>query len=300
MSSTPFEVIDNVDVAHQPFMNDTMETSIREYVARNKPTLCILTPCYGGLCHVNYTVCLIETIKIFLHFSFPLKINFCKNDSLVSRARNNLIAKAMHDDETTHILFIDNDISWKPIDIFQLILSDKSIIGGAYPLKRYEWKNCLSINQELLDKKNNSPLKDMISDDDMIRSEMLRFNVNYLTNPVTLENFMIKVRHVATGFMMIQRRVIENMILAYPSTKYTDDIGFLTEDENKFAYALFDCCVEGGHYLSEDWLFCNRWRKMNEDVFIHVGMDFVHTGMEDYAGSLLSSLLKKQIVNKTE
>ena len=63
---------------------------------------------------------------------------------------------------------------------------------------------------------------------------------------------MVKVRHVATGFMMIQRNVIENMMIAYPSTKYTDDIGFLTEDENKFAYALFDCCVEDGHHLPED------------------------------------------------
>ena len=26
--------------------------------------------------------------------------------------------------------------------------------------------------------------------------------------------------------------------------------------------------VEDGRYLSEDWMFCHRWRKMNEDVYI--------------------------------
>ena len=158
----------------------------------------------------------------------------------------------MKDSEATHLLFIDNDITWNPTDILKLILSEKCIIGGVYPLKRYDWKKCIDINQELLDEKNNSSLKYSISDDDAVRSKMLKFNVNYLSNPITVENNMVKVRHVATGFMMIQRNVIENMMIAYPSTKYTDDIGFLTEDENKFAYALFDCCVEDGHHLSED------------------------------------------------
>ena len=63
------------------------------------------------------------------------------------------------------------------------------------------------------------------------------------------------------------------MFIAYPSTKYSDDVGFLTENENKYAYALFDCGVEDGHYLSEDWMFCNRWRKINEDVFVDTTTD---------------------------
>ena len=49
--------------------------------------------------------------------------------------------------------------------------------------------------------------------------------------------------------MMIQRNVIEKMTTSYHSTKYTDDINFLTTDENKYAYALFDCGVVDDHYL---------------------------------------------------
>lgn len=306
--SSTFEVIDDINETFQTRKKDgpneellkdgprytsvkiDLGKIVQDFIIEKKPTLYILTPCFGGICHVNYVQCLLETIALFSHFKFPLKIEFCKNDSLISRARNNLIAKAMNDPNTTHMLFIDNDIGWNPVGIFKLIVSNKYLIGGAYPLKQYEWKNTLSINQEILDIKNTSFLKNEVSDDDAIRSKLLKFNVNFLNKGLGVKDDAGKVMHIATGFMMIRRETIETMFIAYPSTKYIDDVGFLTNDENKFAYALFDCCVEDGHYLSEDWMFCHRWRKMNEDVYLNVGLNFIHTGMQDYSGSFLLSL----------
>ena len=298
INSKSYNVVDEVNDSYIGFSNvaetvSSFENEVKEYVIKNKPLVVILTPCYGGLCHVNYTICLIETIKIFNYFSIPLQVDFCKNDSLVSRARNNLVAKAMNRREMTHIMFIDNDISWNPNDVIKLMLDDKNLIGGVYPLKKYEWLKCLEIDKELLDVKNTSYLKDVVSDIDTIRSKMLKYNVNFLTNTLQVDKNIGKVRHIATGFMMIKRGVIENMSLAYPATKYSDDVGFLREDENNFAFALFDCGVEDGHYLSEDWMFCHRWNKMNEDVYIDVSINLVHTGMEDYSGSFLTSLLPK-------
>ena len=100
-----------------------------------------------------------------------------------------------------------------------------------------------------------------------------------------------EVKHVPTGFMMIQRNTIEKMMEAYTSTKYTDDVGFLEDHENKYAFALFDCGVEDNHYLSEDWLFCNRWNKIGGSLWIDVSINLSHSGLEDYHGSLLSTLL---------
>ena len=81
----------------------------------------ILTPCYGGVSYVNYTECLISTIQLFKLYNININVVFCKGDSLVTRARNNLIAKAMNDPEMTHMLFIDNDITWEPFDILKLM-----------------------------------------------------------------------------------------------------------------------------------------------------------------------------------
>jgi len=241
-----------------------------------------------------------NTVELFRKLNIPLKIEFCKNDSLVSRARNNLIARAMTDKEATHFMFIDNDISWDPTDILKLIIAEKDLIGGIYPLKNYDWDKLVSdpanpynsnIVKSWIQKKNDSQLKSMLPDAAMIQHNLLRYNVNYLGNCLEIENNLAKVKHLATGFMLIRRNLLENMMKAFPSTKYTDDVNFLKPEENAMAYALFDCGVEEGHYFSEDWLFCSRWSKMGGSIFIDVSINLTHTGIEDYRGCYISSII---------
>ena len=273
---------------------ETFEQKINDYIKKNDPKLFILTPCYGGMCHVNYLTCLINTITLFKQLNFPIQIEFCKNDSLVSRARNNLIARALTDPKSTHYMFIDNDISWDPFDILKLVLADKELIGGIYPLKNYDWSklaNDPNYVSNLLKKKNESQLTSIISDEKMIQHNMLKYNVNYLANVLEIDNNLAKVKHVATGFMLIKRELLVKMMKSFPSTKYVDDVNFLREDENEFAYALFDCGVEEGHYFSEDWLFCHRWTKMGNEIWIDVSISLTHTGTEDYCGSYISSII---------
>ena len=270
-----------------------LEEKIKCFVEKYSPKLYILTPCFGGICYVNYTHCLIKTMHLFGYFNFNMDVIFCKNDSLVSRARNNLIAKAMCDPKTTHMIFIDNDITWNPIDIIKLIIAEKPIIGGAYPLKSYKWDKLTvpGAIQGFIDKRNNSILKDIVSETEMVQCNAVNYNLNYLSNNLQIEGNIAKVRHLATGFMMIQRNVIEKMFKAFPSTKFVDDIGFLEPRDNEFAYALFDCGVEDEHYLSEDWMFCQRWNKMGGSIYLDVSINLVHSGIEDYKGSYISTIL---------
>jgi hypothetical protein len=274
--------------------------NIQQYVKANNPHVCILTPCYGSLCYVNYVHCLMQTINLFQQFNIPITVEFCKNDSLVSRARNNLVAKALSNLNTTHLMFIDNDITWDPIDIIKLMLSNKSLVGGIYPLKKYNWENLLkdprnpqneNAIKSMIDRKNNSQLKNIISDENMVQFNLLKYNTNFIDNILTIENNLTKVRHLATGFMMIKRNTLEQLMFAFPETKYEDDVGFLKGDENKYAYALFDCGVEEGHYFSEDWLFCHRWSKMGGNIYVDVTINLKHTGIEDFNGSFIASLI---------
>jgi hypothetical protein len=206
----------------------------------------------------------------------------------------------MSDPQTTHVLFIDNDITWNPFDILKLIIADKPIVGGAYPLKNYNWDKFLNKDgdfdatemQSCIDKKNEHHiLNNIIDDKNMIQYNLLRYNINYLSNSLEIYGNLTKVRHLATGFMMIQRGVFDKMMKAFPSTKYVDDVNFLRGDENNYAYALFDCGVEDGHYFSEDWLFCKRWSKMGGDVWLDVSINLMHTGIEDYKGCYVASII---------
>lgn len=274
--------------------NIDVDTLIKQYVEKYKPRVAILTPCYGSLCFVNYVSCLINTMNFLNSVGIPVKVEFCRNDSLVSRARNNLIAKAMNDPTVTHFMFIDNDITWSPVDIIKLLIADKPIVGGIYPIKNYDWSKLLSnpnAVQEWIQRKRGSQLDEMMSDEDFLQYRMVRYNVNHLCAHLEIKMNLAQVKHLATGFMMIQRQVIEKMSMAFPSTKYVDDVGFLHGSENDFAYALFDCGVEDGHYCSEDWLFCNRWSKMGGKVWMDVSINLVHTGNQDFKGSFISSLV---------
>ena len=281
-------------------INNTSNVKLQEYISKNKVKLCILTPCFGDSCHTGYVSSLLKTVNTLTSLKIEHIIEFCRNDSLVTRARNNLIARAMNDPDITHFMFIDNDIQWGCEDIIKLLCHDKNIIGGVYPIKKYKWDKILqkdSITGEynsiskIQQRKNKSELTNMISDDNYIMHNLVDYNFNYLDKQIHVKNNTIKVKHIATGFMMIKRHVIESMIKAFPSTKYTDDVNFLTTDENKYAYALFDCSVENGTYCSEDWVFCNRWRNMGGNIFVDVTITLTHTGIEDCKGLYMSSIM---------
>jgi len=299
---------ENNPLENDPLENDpskdknisSFEKQLIEFIKLNRIKLYILTPCFASLCYVNYIRSLMVTIELFRNFNIPLKIEFCKNDSLISRARNNLIARAMTDVDCTHVLFIDNDISWDPIDIFKLLIADKDLIGGIYPLKNYNWEKLIkdpqnpfnsNIVQTLIKKKNDSQLSKLLSDADMIQHNLLAYNVNFINQQLEINHNIAKVKHIPTGFMMIRRKLLINMMNAFPSTKYTDDVSFLRPEEDAMTYALFDCGVENGHYYSEDWLFCDRWSKMGGDIYIDISINLTHTGIEDYKGSLVSTII---------
>lgn len=274
-----------------------IKATIEEYIEKHKPVVYILTPCFGSVCFVNYVTCLMQTKELFQYFGIELHVLFCKSDSLVSRARNNLVAKAMNDPKMTHIMFIDNDITWDPFDIIKLIIADKSLIGGIYPLKAYMLDRIIPTKenpnpvQKLIDVKNNSQLK-KISDVECIQMNLLKYNVNYISSLIHIDKNLTEVKHVATGFMLIQRDTITKMSEAYSSTKYTDDVNFLIPEENKYAYALFDCGVIDDHYYSEDWMFCNRWTNLGGKIWIDVTINLAHTGIHDFVGCYMSSLIR--------
>lgn len=282
---------------------ENQRETIDSYLEKNElPCLYILTPCYGGMCYTSYTRSLMSTVEKLKQYNIDVHVEFCNNDSLVSRARNNLIAKAMSNPRTTHIMFIDADITWNAEEIIKLLITDKDLCGGVYPMKKYNWDRMLkpvpdekkgSILSQWIENKDNTVFKDIVDDKTFIQHKLLSYNLNYTSNKITINDNMAEVRHIATGFMLIKRTVIEQMAKAFPYTKYTDDIGFLKKTENEFAYALFDCGVENDHYLSEDWMFCERWRKLGGSIYVDVTINLIHTGIEQYNGCYLANIMTK-------
>ena len=276
------------------------DEQLQSYIKNHPDTFIrILTPCYNGELTSNYCKGMIELSQYLSLMGVKFSVEFV-SDSLITRGRNSLVAKSMGDPNTvTHLMFIDADISFDIHDIVKLLVSDKDIIGGVYPLKKYHWHLLQQTKDEnkirdLLELKKQNTIFDNMTDEEFIKKRLVKYNWNFLDENIKVEDSMTEVYHIPTGFMMIKRNVIEKMVKEYPETKYTDNMTYLkTEEEAKWTYALFDCAISktNNTYLSEDWLFCERWRNIGGQVFAHVGIDLDHTGTETFKGSFLTSLV---------
>lgn len=284
-----------MDIKQLPSYDEQLKTYLE---AHPDTFITILTPCYNGELTSCYCTSMIELSCYFTMMGVRFMTHFI-SDSLVTRGRNTLIGQSMGNSSITHMLFIDADITFHYHDIVKLLVTNKDVIGGIYPLKKYNWSHLKQTEDEnkildLLEIKKQNTIFDNMSDEEFIQKRMVRYNLNFLGEKLLVEDSMTEVYHIPTGFMMIKRNVIEKMAKEYPETKYTDNMGFLnTEEEKTWTYSLFDCAISktNNTYLSEDWLFCERWRNIGGQVFAHVGIDLDHTGTETFKGSFLTSLV---------
>jgi len=208
-------------------------------------------PCYGGQitepCFTSFLRFILMASKMGLQWSLDTMVN----ESLVTRARNNLMAKMMTNKDATHFMFIDADIRFQPESIFMMLATDKDVIGGLYP------KKALPISYVI----NVKPGTQIIND-------------------------IFPVDTMGTGFMMFKRHVYEKLCAAHPECKYVDDVG-LGKQYEPTMFSIFDVAIdEKGHYLSEDWLFCRRWAALGGEIYAHAKVLLNHSGHYEFAGDL--------------
>lgn len=105
-----------------------------------KKKLFIATPMYGGQCFGSYTKALIDLSRVCQSYGIQAQFSFIFNESLITRARNYLVDEFMRSG-FTHMMFIDSDIDFNPMDVIALLALDKLFIGDPYPKKCVAWEN---------------------------------------------------------------------------------------------------------------------------------------------------------------
>lgn len=244
----------------------------------------ICTPLYGGIGMVEYFLCLMDTINLLKSLGIGCKFLHLKYESLVQRGRNTLTALALNDPDVTHVMFIDGDIKWNPVDVLRLLNDDKDIVGGLYPKKAYKFDRIKNY-EKILQSKTNKQNVDL-TDEQIIRHHLVDYNFNCTENK-QIVNGLLEVRHLATGFIMIKRNVFDTLRAKHPEWAYIDDI-----HPNKIPnlHAFFDCFILNGQYLSEDWAFCDRWRSAEGKIYANLLISLVHIGSMEYDGRILTTL----------
>jgi hypothetical protein len=208
-------------------------------------------PCYGGMVSEPTMTSFLRFTLLASQVGLQWSLDTMVNESLVTRARNNLMAKMMTNEKATHFMFIDADIRFQPESILQMIACDKDVIGGLYP------KKALPVN----------------------------YVIN-LQSQTKVQGDIFTVDTMGTGFLMFKRNVYEKLIAAHPECKYVDDVG-LGKQFEPMMYSIFDCKIdERGHYLSEDWLFCRRWSALGGEIWAHGKVLLNHIGHYEFQGDL--------------
>jgi len=98
--------------------------------------LFIGTPCYGGMITADYFKSCMQLTAVAATNKVELQFGTIGNESLITRARNTLVQLFMDDEQYTHLLFIDADISFDPNTVMRMIDLDEEIVTGVYQEKQ--------------------------------------------------------------------------------------------------------------------------------------------------------------------
>ena len=219
-----------------------------DYLKTTRVHICM--PCYGGMLTESTFMSYIKWSNAARQLGIDWTMETMTNESLISRARNTLTAKFLHNKDSTHLMFIDADIGWEPWHLMVLLDRQVDVIGGLYPMKSLPVKWC----------------------------------VNGFDGAEEGANGLQEVTKTGTGFLLIKRDVFENLD-AHPAVKpFINDIG-LPVELNPHMKTYFDTAVRENRYYSEDWTFCENWRDLGGKVWVDKRVLLKHTGtyVFDYA-----------------
>ena len=215
-----------------------------------------------------------------------IRIYVNESDSLISRVRNSHITAFYNEFKNyDYFMSFDSDLciinSLRDNNIFdRLIDHDLDFVGGLYALKNPKSVKCSSIMED----GGNVP---------------------------SFNSGLKQVRWLSSGCWCIKRAAIDKMVNAYPELQYDGDDNMA----GKKLYGLYVPFIFEAKpnefstdpkpfrkYLSEDWAFCERWRKIGGKIYADSGIILEHIGKASYPlytpEDVAAGLVTDNVVNK--
>lgn len=229
------------------------------------PKIYLATPAYNSQCCIQFTDTVIQLQKLLLSKDWQFQYQFISGETIISFARN-LLANDFLNTDSTHLLFLDADMSCNPHDIVRMVEENVDIVGGVYPFKMLHWD---WVEHAV---KNGITAKDLAT-----------HSTNYVFTPLQhtsrfLDSEDLKeVESVGTGYMLIKRHVFETMkphVKTYISEQY-GNYG------NQY-YSFFNILVKNNISYGEDNLFCQDWRNLGGKIFVAPYAKAKHYGMHSF------------------
>lgn len=240
-------------------------------------TIFVGTPMYGGMTTGYYTQSMMMLQAACSQNNIGMNMSFLMNESLITRARNAVVANFLKSN-ATHLLFIDADIRFRPMDIIGMINANKEIICGIYPKKEINWE---AVQRAA---------------DAGVPRDQWKFHtgawvinlVNYVGQVQVPINEPLEIWNGGTGMMLIERSVFERMKdhVPYYLNDVTDLSGAIGEREQIYQFFTESIEPETKRLLSEDYHFCRTWRLMGGKIYAAPWVELGHIGTYTFEGRL--------------
>ena len=213
------------------------------------PTIVVMMPCYGGKIFLETVESLLELQREGIENGIDILYHFDHRCSLISQGRSLMTCDVYNNlKDWTHMLWVDADVGFKMEDVWKLLMADKDIVGGMYPLKAFP-----------------------------IRWTSVPYPT--LNNQFEMDRKLVRTHYIANGFMLCKREAIGKML-----DHYKEELDFRYWD-GRFV-DLFQTIIDKDKdnlYLTEDYAFCKRANDMGLETWVRNDVKLSHTGIQRFS-----------------
>jgi hypothetical protein len=244
---------------------DLNNLSREQHKYLRKQKILIGTPMYGGAVMGNYLLSVTATMRWAGILNLKVDTEYLFGATYLELGRN-YIANAFYNSDATHLVFIDADNGFLPNNFFELILTQKDIVGGLYPRRKVNWK---AVHAAALAGIPPEGLKHCAGD----------FPMHPLAgHDITIGHEPQKVLSMPTGFLCITRKAFETYVRAFPERKTTPG------NPGHFGIEFFRAGVQeingSRGFDTEDNLFCKDLLTLGINTWFCPWMNVSHYGSE--------------------
>lgn len=202
------------------------------------------TPAYNGMLHTDY----LHSILGFASNSIPHSVMTIGNESLITRARNALLATFWESNAFTHLLFLDADVYLDHKGLIDMLNHNKDVIGAPVFLKSKDSAGNQTLNTDA-------------------KPEVL---------PV-----LQSVSRVGTAALLLSRAAVNSLVEHAIQQDRVYKINRMLRREGMATnhYDVFRVGISNGEYLSEDFWVCKELIQLGYEIHVDTSIYTRHNGM---------------------
>ncbi len=210
----------------------------------NTPNILIGTPAYNGMVHSEY----MHSLLNFLNHGIRYSVVTIGNESLITRARNSLLAKFWSSETFTHLLFLDADVFLDHVGLQSMLDHQKDVIGAPVYLKGKDEKGLQTLNTD--------------------------------AKPEELPALQ-SVQRIGTAALLLSRKAVASLVNLAIEENRTYKINKLYRQDGvpETHYDIFRVGINNNEYLSEDFWVCKELKELGYEIFADTSVYTRHYGV---------------------